>query len=365
MVQRLNEAGIACELWCSGDACSWFGALDSGANSLPTRHLPTELSPNPFRSLVRMVRLLTWLAHARPQVVHAHLFRSALLPLIAAWLVGVPVRVYHNHGLSHLGYRGILGWALRILERLNRTAATHVLMVSTSNLGSAQASGLMGHMTVLAHGSAVGLDPARFDEHHCGPELRQAMRARLNIGKDALVVGFGGRAAAHKGLDVLMTAWSQSRLAETGAVVCLAGVRAEELKRLAGSIPIGVHCLGPLPDMAPFYALCDMIVLPSRYEGFSYTLLEGAAAGLPCIGSDVSGIRCGIENNITGLLVPHGDTAALARSLLCLAGDAEMRQRFGQAGRNRVRERFTRKQVLNALVDYYRDVLGIGHEGRQ
>ena len=360
MVERLIASGFPAELWCDGSQCSWFGAQPGATEGSAVRHLPSDLSVNPLRSCMRLLRLICWLQKSRPQVVHAHLLRGSLLPLLAAWIVRVPRRVYHNHGLSHLGYRGPLRWALRCLERLNRAAATHLLLVSGSNRDSAAEDGLGEGGTVLADGSAVGIDATRFDESHCGPAQKRARRESYGISPQTVVLGYAGRAAVHKGLDTLVEAWERSSLAANkGAMTLLAGVRDHELRALAGRVPPGMLCLGPLNDMPGFYAMCDLIVLPSRYEGFGYALLEGAAAGLPGIGSDVSGIRTAIVDGETGLLVPPLDPSALAETMTRLVNDPALRSRLGNAARLRATTLFTQERVLDALVSFYRDELRV------
>lgn len=364
MVARLRAAGIDAELWCDAGTCDWFGTDSPRAHDVPVRTMASLLGLEPLGNLKRCWQMIRAMRQRRPQVVHAHLLRNATLPLLAAYLAGVPLRVYHNHGLSHLGYGGFLRWALKTLERFNRALSTHVLMVSLSNREAAVSEGLgrAQNMEVLAHGSAVGIDLSAYNDAHCGPTARAAMRAKLGIADDAVIVGYAGRAAAHKGIALLAEAWERTGAASAGASLLMAGVREEHLQHLAGRIPAGIRCLGPLTDMPPFYSTCDLVVLPSRYEGFGYALLEAAAAGRACIGSDVPGIRCAIDHGHTGLLVPVGDIDALERALVTLIRDPVLRTSFGQAGLRRVRERFDRVEVLDALVTYYRDQLGIASQ---
>ena len=105
---------------------------------------------------------------------------------------------------------------------------------------------------------------------------------------------------------------------------------------------------------------CDLIVQASRYEGFGYSLLEAAAAGLPTVGSDVPGIRCAIADGQTGMLVPTGDVRGFAAAFLALAGNPQRRRELGRNARQRTSERFSEDLVLTALVAFYRDVLGLG-----
>jgi glycosyltransferase involved in cell wall biosynthesis len=359
MVARLTRAGIDAELWCSPGPCPWLGVPARASLQAPVRYIPSALSRNPLRSLLRLVRLARDFRQRRPRVVHAHLLRGATLPLLAAWLTGVPQRIYHNHGLPHLGHHGPLRWALRSLELVNRCAATHLLMVSHSNLQSARADGLEHNATVLGHGSAVGVDLSRFGAIARDGASRRSARQSFRIAPRAVVFGYAGRPVSHKGLSLLARAWERSGLVERGALALLAGVRPAELQRLVGAVPPGVLCVGPLEAMDAFYATSDVVVLTSRYEGFGYSLLEGAAAGLPGIGSDVPGIRCAIEDGVTGLLVPSGDVSALAQAMQRLAEDVPLRQRMGAAALARASQNFRNETVLDAMLKYYQGELGL------
>ena len=135
MVEHLNRSGIAAELWFENRAC--FAQIISGIN-VPQRHIETDVCVNPIVFCRRVARYRRRLRQTRPAVVHAHQTRATLVPLLAARLAGVPIRVYHNHGLAYLGYRGPLRQALRALERTNLRLATHALLVSHSNLNAAR-----------------------------------------------------------------------------------------------------------------------------------------------------------------------------------------------------------------------------------
>jgi glycosyltransferase involved in cell wall biosynthesis len=114
--------------------------------------------------------------------------------------------------------------------------------------------------------------------------------------------------------------------------------------------------------MPAFYAAADAVALLSDHEGFPYALLEGSAASLPLLGSDIPGVRDALVDGETGLLVPRGPAVA-AVAMRKLADDAGLRTALGGAGRRRVERLFDRRRVLGALVDWYRDELGAADVG--
>jgi glycosyltransferase involved in cell wall biosynthesis len=119
------------------------------------------------------------------------------------------------------------------------------------------------------------------------------------------------------------------------------------------------HVLGPVPNdlMPEVYRVADISVLPSLIEATSLTGLESMASGLPIVGTDVGGIPEIVEDGLNGLLCRPNDSAALAKNLEELVGNAELRNRLGMAARKTVVERFSWDRVAGQFLDVYRRAL--------
>jgi glycosyltransferase involved in cell wall biosynthesis len=236
-----------------------------------------------------------------------------------------------------------------------------VLLVSRSNLEAARGDKLLpaGKGTVLANGSAVGLDLDDFPPAGFNESAQNEARRGFGISQDAFVLAYVGRPVARKGFDRLLRAWKGTGLFDRGAVLLIAGCSAEECAKAAGEKLRGVIALGYIADLKPLYAASDAVTLPSDHEGFPYSLLEAAAAGRALHGSDIPGIRSAIETNVTGLLFPQGDQEALEATLLRLARDRQLCRDFGAKARARVEQFFRREIVLREMITYYRQDLGI------
>lgn len=353
MVAGLNRHGIDAELWFENHPAhrEIVRQVD-----VPGRHLDFDLTLRPWAFLGRLARFRRQLRETGPRVLHAHQMRASLIPLLAARLEGVPVRVYHNHGLPYLGYRGPLRSLLRTLEQINIRLATHVLLVSHSNLAAARADGLLpeGKGAVPGAGSAAGIDLAVFTPDRFDDTARVAARKRFALPAGAFVLAYVGRPVRRKGFHRLLDAWEHTGLGARGHALVIAGCTEPECRRAAGRTVPGVTALGYLPDLKDFYAASDAVVLPSEHEGFPYSLLEGAAAGRALLGTDIPGIRCAIRAGETGLLAPPGDEPALRAALLRLASDPALRALLGRNARARVEREFDRETVLQSLVDFYR-----------
>jgi glycosyltransferase involved in cell wall biosynthesis len=114
---------------------------------------------------------------------------------------------------------------------------------------------------------------------------------------------------------------------------------------------------GAVNDTAPYYALADILVLPSHREGLPTVVLEAQAAGKPVIGASVTGITDAVANGETGLLFPVGDVQALADAMASLITDKSLAGRLGRAGQERVKREFQQEQIWESLYRAYLAIL--------
>jgi glycosyltransferase involved in cell wall biosynthesis len=106
---------------------------------------------------------------------------------------------------------------------------------------------------------------------------------------------------------------------------------------------------GQRDDVPARLADADIFVLPSRSEALPNAVLEAMAAGLPVVASDVGGIPELISHDRTGLLVPPGDTAALAGALLRVMNETGLAPRLGEAARVAVETRYSFDRMVTAF----------------
>jgi glycosyltransferase involved in cell wall biosynthesis len=111
-----------------------------------------------------------------------------------------------------------------------------------------------------------------------------------------------------------------------------------------------------------FMRTLDVFVLPSFAEGTSKSVIEAMAHGLPIITTTVGGLPDLITPDV-GILIPPGDSAALADAMQRLASDPSLRKRMGQTARDRYLQLFAPDAVLTMLTRTYSRVSrGNGHE---
>jgi glycosyltransferase involved in cell wall biosynthesis len=129
----------------------------------------------------------------------------------------------------------------------------------------------------------------------------------------------------------------------------------DDLRRLAAELDLGeaVTFAGALgqDDIPRHLREADVFCLSSAAESLPVVLMEAMASGLPVVSTDVGGIAELVEDGVSGYLTPSGDVGAFADALERLAGDAELRERMGAAGRERVRSDF---DVQNSTAELAR-----------
>jgi glycosyltransferase involved in cell wall biosynthesis len=158
------------------------------------------------------------------------------------------------------------------------------------------------------------------------------------------VFAYLGRLKKYKGVDLVIRAFAQMQCAGATLEIAGSGDHRPELERLATSLDLGgrVRFLGRISEEEKVALLRRAwgLAFASPKEGWGITNLEAAACGTPVVASNSPGIRESVRDGETGFLVPHGDTAAMARALERLAGSPELVASLGENGR-RFAESFT------------------------
>lgn len=314
----------------------------------------------PLRDRWALWKLWRVLRRVRPEIVHGHTPKGGLLAMLAGWLAGTPVRIYHLRGLPVLTATGRRRRILRLTERTACRLAHRVLAVSQSMRSIAVGEGLCDpeRIKVLLGGSGNGVDATgRFRPQ--GDEVRRAARAQQGIPPDALVVGFVGRMTRDKGMCELADAWLRLRERQPRLHLLAVGVFEPEdpvpddVVAALRSDP-RVHLTGLASDTPRLYAAMDVLALPSYREGFPNVLLEAAAMALPVVTTSIPGCVDAVRDGVTGTLVPPRDADALACALELYLSTPALRTQHGTAARARVLAEFAQEPIWSALAAEYR-----------
>ena len=297
-------------------------------------------------------------------VPHIPLVRAATLPR-DRW------RVWHARRNTEMALGLILRRLLRRRYRLLFTSAAqrrHTgftrwlirqqdALIATSPQA---ASYLERPATVILHGVDT-------DVFHPAPD-RAALRARLGLDPDAVLIGCFGRIRAQKGVDLLVQAGLELlpsrprvQIIFTGRITPDNRAFADDLQAriTAAGLDGRIRFLGELPwnQVIAHYQALDLFAAPARWEGFGLTPLEAAACAVPTVAARVGAYEALIRDGQTGSLVPKDDAPALTAALARWLDDDAGRAAAGQAARAHVAANHAIEGEARAIVDVYRSLL--------
>ena len=296
------------------------------------------------------LRLFRLLRELKPTAVHSRNIGTLDCVLIA-FLAGVPFRIHGEHGWDVYDPQGN-----NRKYRLLRQAMSH--LVHTFVTVSEELRQWMVRVVGIPAAKVVricnGVDTARFHPREGGDSGVQ-LPAGMSVDGSA-VIGSVTRFAAIKDPLNLINAFIRVRQEPVGSLARLLMVgdgelRAEALTRLEASGAAAAAWLpGSRDDIPELLRSMHVFVLGSLREGISNTVLEAMASGLPVIATDTGGNGELVDAGRTGVLVPPGDTAALADAIRAYVADPELRVRHGKQARERAVEQFS----IAGMVDNYR-----------
>jgi glycosyltransferase involved in cell wall biosynthesis len=208
-----------------------------------------------------------------------------------------------------------------------------------------------------------GLDLLHFDPKINGGRIR----SEFEVGKETKLIGTIGHFAPLKGYEELLDAMGEVVRKGFNVKLVLVGesiyphsrTYREKLLSLADSTGLSERVIfaGFREDIPELLASFDLFVLPSRSEGFGRTNLEAMAMGKPVISTNVGGIPEVVLDGVTGILVPPGNSEDLARAIMKLLNDGELRESLGREGRRRVEEHFTLQSHVQRIQEIYGEIL--------
>jgi glycosyltransferase involved in cell wall biosynthesis/FMN phosphatase YigB (HAD superfamily) len=338
------------------------GPYADGLAAEGIRHVPltsSTRSMNPLADVRAAAELWRILRRERPDVLHTHNPKPGLYGRVVGRLARVPIVVNTCHGL----YVTEPGWKRGVLLTLEGIAARFSdaeLVQSEEDLDLLVRRHAYPRRRTRMLGNGVDLD--RFRPGVVTDDERAKLRAdELGAGDDQVVVGMVGRMVAEKGLLELFDA---ARRLDDRFVVAVIGpddpAKPDALDRatVREASEAGVRFVGMRDDVDRLYHAMDLFVLPSWREGFPRAAMEAAASGLPVIATDVRGCRQVVDHDVTGLLVPVRDAAALTAAIIALGDDPARRRRMGGAAVERARASFDERRVVDIVLDTYRRVAG-------
>jgi len=292
-------------------------------------------------------KLYNILKEKRIDILHIHGIRAAIYGRPIARIAGVPVILYSVHNK----WGGKLHF---LLDRLTAPFGDGIFPFS-----NAVRSFLIDEEGIpekyVKQTVHIGIDIDRFvtqDE-----SLTLETRNGLGIPEDAPVIGSVGALTVQKGNRYLIEAMSEmlKEFPELRYIAVGDGELRKELEDLSQNVGVdrNVIFLGARDDIPLLLNMFDVFVLPSLWEGLSQALIEAMAVAKPAVATNVDGTLEAVEDGVSGVLVPPGNPAALAKAIVGLLRDPQKMVKIGRAGRERVERYFSVRTMVNNFESLY------------
>ncbi len=277
----------------------------------------------------------------RPDLIHAHSTFAGAIVRAMSRVRPMPPIVYCPHGWAFDAPRSALARAAtRRAERLMAGWAARVIAISEAEARDGRRAGIDASRMVVVHN---GIASAHTPERATWEDVRRK-------------VLFVGRLDRQKGVDLLLSA--------------VRGLEAAVSLRIVGNSVVSSELGGPSPNELPHVEFlgwgdrefvarqinaCDIVVMPSRWEGFGLVAIEAMRAAKPVVATAVGGLVEIVVDGETGRLVPPQDVRALADALV--GSDTAGWAAMGAAGRERFLRLFTSDRMNARLLALYAEVL--------
>ncbi len=294
------------------------------------------------------LRLKRYLRQLRPDIVHTWIFAANSYGRAAAHAVGVPTIIGSE--------RCVDLWKTTRHFAIDRYLARRSAAITTNSCGVRDFYAQHGISADLFRIIPNGIEP----QAHATISREEACR-RLSVDANRRLVFAVGRLWPQKRYRDLI--WGGEMLGlmrgDTTLVIIGEGPQRSELMRYRDAVTDSqrVCFAGQRSDVGSLLPHADVFWIGSEYEGQSNSVMEAMLAGLPVVASDIPGNRDLVLHDQTGWIVPLGDAAAFAQSTNTILNDADLADRLGQAGRQRISREFTVQHMLDGHQQLYNELI--------
>jgi glycosyltransferase involved in cell wall biosynthesis len=293
-------------------------------------------------------QLRNFVARRAPNVVQTHMVKSHFLTKLSGIGREYPWVAYH-HGytstdLKMRGYNQLNRWSL--------PSASRVITVCGAFAHDLARAGVKPDRISVCHNS-VG--PPVYES----PEDGKTLRSQLGIRESEQVVLSVGRLSLEKGhVDLVRALAALSKVSPSlrpKLLIVGDGPERERIETTARANGVYEQLIftGHTADVSQYYALADILALPSHSEGSPNVLLEAMSAGLPVVATAVGGVPEIAADNETALLVAPNDISGFSQAMSRLLTDRALAQKLGRAAELHVREKFSPATHARSLLEIY------------
>ncbi|MEK7857768.1 MAG: glycosyltransferase [Elusimicrobiota bacterium] len=328
-----------------------FGAYAERLAAMGSKTFTLGMKSRPGMKEVRA--LCAIIERERPDVVHAVMYQAIQLSRWVKKRLAGKVR-FRLVSSPRVNYRTRAAWTL-LLDRLLK--GQDDLLIAESQASRDFLVQRLGYAPAKVKTIYNGVELARWEVSKLE---RQHKRMELRLGSDDILIGAVGRLDPQKGYPALIDAVAKLRAKHPVRCVIIGeGPQRAKLEEQIRRLHLERHVwlLGETSDVPTWLSALEIVVLPSLWEGLPNSLLEAMAIGQPVVACAVDGVPEAVTHEVTGLLVPPRDVAALTRAIERLILDPALRAKLGAAAKEATAKKFALVDMMARYEQAYAEVM--------
>lgn len=315
---------------------------------------PLRIHAGGFKSLLKLAREIR---SFNPEVVHSCLRSGDVAAGLVCLVLGKPLISTVGEKLpTTTDITDGIGWKGHIHKLLLRRKFSRVAATSEFALAHLISYSRISPNKVKVIPNGIDTDEFR------GTDLDSAAEIDSQSSSGSVVLGFAGRIAPEKRLDLLPELIEQlaTRKIDVRALVAGRGISERDIRQLVSGSGISdrVTFLGAVNDMPKFYRTVDIMVHFGTVEGFGLVVAESMAAGVPVVAADAGGVAEIIQNGTDGVLVSPYSVTEYADRIEEICSDPSLYEKLSANAKATAYDQFSLDRFIGSYEDLYLDSIG-------
>lgn len=340
------------------------GMFENVVNRYPFANViktPIVRKVNLFQDAKSLIFFILFFIRNRFDIIHLHTPKAGLLGGVSARLCFCKNIIFHLHGLVSVQGAVLKDDITSKMERLSFLFAHKVLSVSPSMADFCIANKLVhrSKISVICNGSINGIDYKNKFNYIEAMDNASILKEKLGI-SDKYIIGYMGRVNEDKGLYDIPLVLSSLLTKFPNVHLCIVGENETNINLssfLTSTISSNFTLVGKVENTQDYLAMFDVLLFPSKREGFGLVLAEASALKTPSVAYDIFGVSDAIQNNFTGSLVPYGDVQGLVSAIKVYIENPELSFQHGNNGYTYIVNNFNRESIWQEQLKFYKSII--------
>ena len=335
---------------------------ESLAKHFNVHYVNIERKINIFHDCLALIKIIFFLKKLNISIVHSFTPKGGLLGILAAFICNIDLKVHTYTGQAWVNKQGVIKFIMIYCDKIINYLSDICLVDSQS-----QKTFLIKHKIVnkkkiicLGKGSVAGVDLYKFDKTKYLNKEKYIKNIN-GINNNKQIITFAGRLHEEKGVFDLIRVFKNLSKKYSITLIFLGPIDFQNKKnKTIFSKMIQKDCnikyIKTRHDPELIISITDILCLPSYREGFGSVIIQAAAMGVPCLGTNIIGVKDAIIDNKTGLLFEHNDEQDFKKKLEKLIIDKKLRAYLSKNSISYAKKNFSSKNYEKKIIQFYNQV---------